>query len=151
MVHHVLETTFTAWRERLLRFCTQLLRHRHDAEEVVQDVFAALVATGEDYDLAEDPGVLLFRMARNRCIDVRRKKAATATAALEPPARDDRPHLELQEALATLPFAQREIVLLTAVDGLGYREVAAILGCSLGTVASERATALSTLRRRLAP
>lgn len=149
--HNVIADTFTGWRERLLRFCTQLLRNAHDAEEVVQDVFAALVARNGAFDLATDPGVLLFRLARNRCIDVRRKKAATATAALEPTARDERPRLELQEALAALPWAQREVLLLTAIDGLGYREVAAILGCSLGTVASERAAAILTLRRRLAP
>jgi RNA polymerase sigma factor (sigma-70 family) len=143
--------TFTGWRERLLRFCTQLLRNGHDAEEVVQDVFAALVARDGAFDLATEPGVLLFRMARNRCIDVRRKKAASADAIVEPTARDERPRLELQEAIAALPHAQREVLLLTAVDGLGYRDVAAILGCSLGTVASERAAAILTLRRRLAP
>jgi RNA polymerase sigma-70 factor (ECF subfamily) len=147
----VIESTFTAWRPRLLRFCEQLLRHRHDAEEVVQDVFAALVARAGDYDLAADPGVLLFRLARNRCIDVRRKKSAAATADLDPPARDDPSRFELQEALAALPWAQREVLLLTAVDGLGYRECATILGCSLGTVASERAAAILTLRRRLGP
>jgi RNA polymerase sigma-70 factor (ECF subfamily) len=147
----LIDATFTEWRARLLRFCSQLLRNDHDAEEVVQDVFAALVARNGTFDLASDPGVLLFRLARNRCIDVRRKKAATPSAVLEPTARDERPRLELQEALAALPWAQREVLLLTAIDGLGYREVAAILGCSLGTVASERATAILTLRRRLAP
>jgi RNA polymerase sigma-70 factor (ECF subfamily) len=147
----VIETTFTAWRDRLLRFCTQLLRHRHDAEEVVQDVFASLIARDGAFDLEHEPGVLLFRLARNRCIDLRRKKTAAASDTLDPPARDDRHNLDLIEALATLPEARREIVLLTAIDGLGYREVAAILGCSLGTVASERAAALLTLRRRLAP
>jgi DNA-directed RNA polymerase specialized sigma24 family protein len=82
---------------------------------------------------------------------VRRKRAADVSDSLDPPARDERPRLDLQEALASLPYAQSAIVLLTAVDGLGYGEVAAILGCSLGTVAGERAAALSTLRRRLAP
>jgi len=146
----VIEQTFTAWRTPLLRFCTHLLRNAHDAEEVVQDVFAKLLARDGTFDLAE-PGVLLFRLARNRCIDVRRKKAATAEPALDPVARDDRPQLELQEALAALPWAQREVLLLTAIDGLGYRDVAAILGCSLGTVASERTAAILALRRRLAP
>jgi RNA polymerase sigma factor (sigma-70 family) len=147
----VIEPIFTAWRERLTRFCAHQLGNAHDAEEVVQDVFARLLARNDRLDLAEDPSVLLFRIARNRCIDVRRKHRATTDGRLDPAARDERPQLELREALAALPWAQREILLLTAVDGLGYREVAAILGCSLGTVASERATAILTLRRRLAP
>jgi DNA-directed RNA polymerase specialized sigma24 family protein len=34
--HAVIEQTFTAWRGRLVRFCTHLLRNADDAEEVVQ-------------------------------------------------------------------------------------------------------------------
>lgn len=147
----VLDATFTAWRPRLLRFCAQLLRSEHDAEEVVQDVFARLLARPAAFDLREDAGVLLFRLARNRCIDVRRKRAAEPHAGLDPAARDERPQLELQEALAALPLAEREVLLLTTVDGLGYRDVAAILGCSLGTVAARRYAAITTLRRKLAP
>ncbi len=142
--------TFHAWRDRLQRFCTLLLGNAHDAEEVVQDVFATLLTKGESFDLQRDPGVLLFTLARRRCIDRRRKHRTTASA-VEPIAPDDRPQLELREALASLPRVQHEVLLLTAVDGLGYRDVAAILGCSLGTVASERAAAILTLRRRLAP
>lgn len=150
----MIEPIFTSWRERLVRFCAHLLGDADDAEEVVQDVFARLLASGGRFDLATDPGVLLFRLARNRCIDIRRKRRATTDGALDPVAPDERPQLELQElrqAIAALPWAQREVLLLTAVDGLGYRDVAAIVGCSLGTVASERAAAILTLRRRLAP
>ncbi|HEB51698.1 MAG TPA: hypothetical protein ENI87_00435, partial [bacterium] len=40
----VIAETFTKWRPRLVQFCTQRLRDPHEAEEVVQDVFARLVA-----------------------------------------------------------------------------------------------------------
>ncbi|HEB53573.1 MAG TPA: sigma-70 family RNA polymerase sigma factor, partial [bacterium] len=56
---------------------------------------------------------------------------------------------DLQAALAQLPDAERETLLLTAVEGLGYREVARILGCSLGTVAARRCAAIERLRERL--
>ena len=84
----MIDATFTEWRVRLLRFCSQLLRNAHDAEEVVQDVFAKLLAKDGQYDLAIDPGVLLFRLARNRCIDVRRKLHAVAAPDLEGTARE---------------------------------------------------------------
>jgi RNA polymerase sigma-70 factor (ECF subfamily) len=145
----VIDATFQDWRPRLLRFCTQLLRNGHDAEEVVQDVFTTLVAHGNRYDLAAEPGVLLFRLARNRCIDVRRKMVVPTRDDVDrvatPAGRDQ----DLDEALAALPAAEREALLLTAVDGLGYREVAAILHCSLGTVAALRYAAIEKLRRRL--
>lgn len=143
-------TLYETWRARLLSFCRQLLRHSHDAEEVVQDVFTKLLTTAGRYDLTVDPGVLLFRLARNRCIDLRRKCRPTTIADPVVTAPAGR-HPDVEEAIAALPLPEREVLVLTTIDGLGYREVAAILGCSLGTVASERAAAILTLRRRLAP
>jgi len=147
----LIETTFATWRPRLLRFCSNLLRHGHDAEEVVQDVFTKLLERGVDYDLSVHPEVVLFLMARNRCIDLRRKRAPVTSERLEAPARDDRVAADVAEALAMLPFQEREVLLLTTVDGIGYREVAAILGCSLGTVAARKYAAIDRLQRRLRP
>jgi RNA polymerase sigma-70 factor, ECF subfamily len=147
----VITETFTEWQGSLQRFCVQLLRNRHDAEEVVQDVFARLVAEPRRFDLSEAPEVLLFRIARNRCIDTRRKRAARNNADVEPIAPEVQDHGDLEAALSRLPDDERETLLLTAVDGLGYREVAEILGCSLGTVATRRCAAIQKLRRRLAP
>lgn len=151
--------TFTDWQSRLERFCAQLLRNRHDAEEIVQDVFARLVAEPQRFDLKKAPEVLLFRMARNRCIDRSRKREARNNVDLDPVAPDTcgtdtcgpGDHDELAAALASLPDGERETLLLTAVEGLGYREVAEILGCSLGTVAARRCTAIRKLRERLTP
>lgn len=145
------QSLYATWRPRLLSFCRQLLRHHHDAEEVVQDVFTKLLTKANRYDLAVDVGVLLFRLARNRCIDLRRKHrpAAIADLVVAAPAVGHRP--EVDEAIAALPLPEREVLVLTTIDGLGYREVAAILGCSLGTVAARKYAAIDELRRRLAP
>lgn len=145
----VIAEVFQRWQPRLQRYCAQLLGSRHDAEEVVQDVFARLVAAPARYDLSSGAGVLLFKMARNRCSDVRRKRRARSNAEVEPTTEPPPDHAELEAALATLPAGERETLLLTAIDGLGYREVAAILGCSLGTVAARRCAAIDKLRRRL--
>lgn len=142
---------YETWRPRLLRFCTHLLRHSHDAEEVVQDVFAKLLAKPGVYALEVDAGVLLFRLARNRCIDVRRKKAPESRDDLVVLARDERRGAELSEALGFLSFEEREVLLLTTIEELGYREVAVILRCSLGTVAARKYSAIQELARRLAP
>lgn len=145
------ESLYEDWRGRLMQFCRQLLRHAHDAEEVVQDVFTRLLIHDGRYALDVDPGVLLFRLARNRCIDVLRKRAPEARGELEVAAAAPGERLDLDAALATLPFEEREALLLTVVDGLGYREVAAILGVSLGTVAARKYAAVDKLKRRLEP
>ena len=143
--------TFTEWSSRLQRFCAQLLRNRHDAEEVVQEVFQRLLAEPDRFDLGKAPEVLLFRMARNRCIDVRRKHAARNNVDFEPVVPEPTDHSDLEAALQQLPDDERETLMLTAVAGLGYREVADILGCSLGTVASRRYAAIKKLRVWLKP
>lgn len=144
-------TVYEAWRPLLLRFCTRLLGHAHDAEEVVQDVFARLLGADGRYRVDEDAGVLLFRMARNGCIDVRRKHRPESHADVHATVVDTRGTRDVAEAIALLPFAQREVLLLTAIDGLSYREAAAVLGCSLGTVAARKYAAVEALRRRLEP
>lgn len=144
-----METLYEAWRPRLLRFCTQLLRHGHDAEEAVQDVFTKLLQTQARYRLDEQPEVLLFRLARNRCIDLRRKHRPESHAELAATAPDATAERDLAEAIAQLPLPQREVLLLTAIDGLGYREAAAILEVSLGTIAARRYAAIAELQRRL--
>jgi RNA polymerase sigma-70 factor (ECF subfamily) len=143
------DALYEAWRPRLLHFCTQLLRHAHDAEEVVQDVFARLLQTQNRYRLDGQPEVLLFRLARNRCIDLRRKRRPEPRPDLDARAPEGADRRDLDEAIAQLPGALREALLLTAIDGLGYREAAAILGVSLGTVAARRYAAVAELRRRL--
>ncbi len=148
----MIDTAFTAWRSRLERYCAQWLRNAHDAEEVVQDVFAKLLVRQLDPGAqGQDPGVLLFRMARQRCIDLQRKRRPEPRDAVDLPAPPSGISEETAEALAALPAQQRDVLLLTTVDGLGYREAAAILGCSLGSVAALRFAAITTLRRRLQP
>lgn len=143
--------TFTEWSGRLQRFCAHLLGNRHDAEEIVQEVFQRLLAEPGRFDLAEAPEVLLFRMARNRCIDTQRKRTPQNNVDIEPVADAPKDHSDLEAALRLLPADERETLMLTAVDGLGYREVADILGCSLGTVAARRYAAIAKLREKLNP
>ena len=59
---------------------------------------------------------------------------------------DDR----LKEAIHALPDHYREVLLLWAVEGLKYREIADVLGVALGTVMSRLYRARSVLSEQLA-
>jgi RNA polymerase sigma-70 factor (sigma-E family) len=61
---------------------------------------------------------------------------------------DDR--ATLTAALARLPRRQRQVVVLRYYDDLSERDVAAMLGCSVGTVKSQAAKGLAKLRTALA-
>ena len=58
-------------------------------------------------------------------------------------------HGDVDRALATLPMAFREAVLLVDIEGLTYREVAEIVGCPIGTVMSRLSRGRALLRRAL--
>jgi RNA polymerase sigma-70 factor (sigma-E family) len=52
----------------------------------------------------------------------------------------------LLQALLALPLRKRATIVLRYLEGMSERETAAVLGCSEGTVKSQSARALSTLR-----
>ncbi len=55
----------------------------------------------------------------------------------------------VQQAIAKLAPAQRVVVVLRYTEGLAYDDIAAILGCSSGTVASRLSRAHKALEQRL--
>jgi RNA polymerase sigma-70 factor (ECF subfamily) len=56
----------------------------------------------------------------------------------------------LKHAIAELPMSFREVFLLSAVEGLKYREIAEVIDAPLGTVMSRLSRARATLSERLA-
>lgn len=57
----------------------------------------------------------------------------------------------LRQAIAALPPEQREVVVLRDVEGLAYRDIAAILDIPLGTMMSRLSRARDDLEQRLRP
>lgn len=55
---------------------------------------------------------------------------------------------ELDRAIAALPEARRQLVLLIGLEGVSYNEAATILGLPVGTVRSRLARARKSLRKR---
>jgi RNA polymerase sigma-70 factor (ECF subfamily) len=111
----------------------------------------------------------LLRVVSNAALDLGRQRGRRETFKLQvsrggdpgvwnPPAPDD-PGLGLEreelrhllnQALAALPEAQRRTFVLHAEGGLNYREVAEVLGISIGTVMSRLYYARRKLRAYLA-
>jgi RNA polymerase sigma-70 factor (ECF subfamily) len=57
--------------------------------------------------------------------------------------------LIVQEAVASLPAEQREVIALVLIEGLSYRETAEILGVPVGTVTSRLARGREALQTTL--
>jgi RNA polymerase sigma-70 factor (ECF subfamily) len=56
---------------------------------------------------------------------------------------------QVRQAISMLPARQRATLVLAYYQQLGYREVAEVLGCSVGTVKTQMSRALRTLAQRL--
>ncbi len=84
-------------------------------------------------DLAQDSGVA-FDQAADPEVELIRKADKAAVSA----------------AIAALPHAMREVVVLRDVNGLSYKEIAAMLAVPIGTVMSRLARARSQLAAAIA-
>jgi RNA polymerase sigma-70 factor (ECF subfamily) len=161
------ERTVLAFQDRLYAFALRLTGRAADAEEITQDAFVRAYRALLSYPperrraLALRPWLyrIALNVARNRA---RRWRPAmesldghqvdlAADPASRPPAVVER--AERSRALArliqALPERYRMAVVLRHVEGLGYGEVAAVLGQPVGTVKANVHRGLARLRRAL--
>jgi RNA polymerase sigma-70 factor (ECF subfamily) len=143
---------YEAHGPRLYRYATMILADRQDAEDVVQQVFSAMLTARARPDDAE---AYLRSAVRNASFSMlRRRKTARAAAeqVLVVPAAPECSEEEraaLERALRLLPADQREVVHLHVYEGLTFREVAGVTGESINTVAARYRYALAHLRKTL--
>jgi RNA polymerase sigma-70 factor (ECF subfamily) len=133
--------------------------------DIAQDAFLKLLSRIGDFRGEARFETWLFRVVVNCCMDYRRGArralpfAAGMLDALDAliGGRDtilqglmrEQACANVQEAIGRLPPPQRVVVVLRYTEGLAYEEIAAIVGCSPGTVASRLNRAHKTLERRL--
>jgi len=132
-----------------------------EAEDVVQEVFIALFRNPDAFDGRSAFTTWLYRVTVNACYDRMRKAQRRAAyhggstdaepdrawpadgtagqAGLRVLQRDVQHHIE--QALATLSPDLRTTLVLKEIEQHSYREIARILDCSEGTVASRLARA----------
>jgi RNA polymerase sigma-70 factor (ECF subfamily) len=155
-IHSVLDL----YERPLLRYATRLLGDVEQAREVVQDTFLRLCRE----DLGRLDGHLpqwLFRVCRNRALDVR-KKEARRPALQDVPGLDPSPApsparlLAGREALeavlavmATLPASQQEVLRLKFQESLSYQEIGAITGLTANHVGVLVHLGLKAIRARV--
>ena len=144
---------------RLVRFAYGMLADREAARDIVQDVFVKLWTSRATYRPSGSPEAFLLKVVRNACIDrmrsVRRRTEISIDDAREADLSVGPYRHPLSDAVdgavRQLPEAQRTVFVLSEYEGLTYQEIADILGCPHGTVASRKSAAMESLRRLLQP
>jgi len=159
-------------QSRLRNFIRRRVPDPRDAEDILQDVFHALVEANRLLMPIAHVTGWLFRVARNRITDLFRKKkpmsfseTAVADEDDEPlrledllPSPDAGPEAlyaravlldELELAVDELPPEQREVFVAHELEGRSFKEMAAQSGVSVNTLLSRKRYALLHLRARL--
>jgi RNA polymerase sigma factor (sigma-70 family) len=148
---------------RLRSFVRRRVADEGDAEDILQDVFYELVEAYRLMKPVEQAGAWLFRVARNRIIDLFRKKRPVLlgddlsieellpSAEAGPEAAFARSVLweELEAALEELPREQRDVFIAHEIDGRSFKEIAQETGVSVNTLLSRKRYAVLHLRERL--
>lgn len=137
-------------RSRLVRTATNLLRDRHEAEDVAQEAF--LKGFREIHKLREDRAFsgYLYKICVRLCMDrLRLKRAELAEFDSVQP--HEGGHVEnrvvIAKLLAQLPYELRTTLVLREMEQLSYEEVAEVMHVPIGTVRSRLHTARERFRK----
>jgi RNA polymerase sigma-70 factor (ECF subfamily) len=132
---------YARYADNVCGYVCSIVHDQHEAEDVTQQVFAKLIRVIGKYEEREVPFFAwLLRVSRNVAVDHLRRQQAipveeVRTAEHEIGSHSDARRLtELQEALASLPADQREVLVLRHIAGLSPTEIAEHLGRSEGSI-----------------
>lgn len=146
---------------RLRNFIRRRVADPRDVEDIVQEVFSELVEANALLMPIDHITGWLFRVARNRIIDLFRRKKPDrfddGTGVLLP-SLDAGPEDayarrvlldELEDAIDELPKEQRDVFIAHEIDGRSFKEISAATGVNVNTLLSRKRYAVMHLRRRL--
>ncbi len=141
------EALVARYQSRLLAFCRHMLGSREDAEDVLQEVFAAAfnAMLGDERPLNVRPW--LYRIARNRSLNHLRRAQAIGVDSMDVHLSEhgattaDKVHKreefrQLMEDVQGLPETQRTALLLREIDALSYEQIAEAMETTVPSIKS---------------
>jgi RNA polymerase sigma-70 factor, ECF subfamily len=128
-----LQYLYSRYADDVLRFVQSIVRNRHDAEDVTQEVFAKLMRAIQKYEEREVPfAAWILRVARNAALDHVRSRRQIPVEEVRIGENGHETSFDnlyaFKTALAALPETQREVLVLRHIGGLSPNEIAERLG-----------------------
>jgi RNA polymerase sigma factor (sigma-70 family) len=145
--HAAFETLCARYQARLLAFCRHMLSSREDAEDVLQEVFAAAfnAILADEREINVRPW--LYRIARNRSLNHLRRTSAIGVDSMDVHFADHgmstgeqvirrESFRQLLADVQQLPETQRTALLLREIDALSYEQIALAMETTVPSVKS---------------
>ncbi|HVE68693.1 MAG TPA: RNA polymerase sigma factor, partial [Solirubrobacteraceae bacterium] len=145
--HHAFEALMGRYQSRLLAFCRHMLGSREDAEDVLQEVFAAAFNAMQADDRPLNVRPWLYRIARNRSLNHLRRTRAIGVDSMDVHLSEhgattaDKVHRRedfrlLLVDVRGLPETQRTALLLREIDALSYEQISEAMDTTVPSVKS---------------
>ncbi|MEO8605014.1 MAG: RNA polymerase sigma factor [bacterium] len=148
------EALYYRHRDWVVRSAERWTGNADDALDVLQDAFAYLFGKFPGFALTAQLRTFLYPVVRNLALDrVRRRRPEVDIDTLAdtlPAPTTDASSGDLERLVATLPAAQREVLLLRYADDFSLPQIALALDIPLGTVKSRLHNALAALKEATA-
>jgi RNA polymerase sigma factor (sigma-70 family) len=145
--HAAFETLFSRYQSRLLAFCRHMLGSKEDAEDVLQEVFAAAfnAILADEREINVRPW--LYRIARNRSLNHLRKASAIGVDSMDVHYAENglstaekvmrrESFRQLIGDVRQLPETQRTALLLREIDALSYEQISDAMETTVPAVKS---------------
>jgi RNA polymerase sigma-70 factor, ECF subfamily len=153
---------FETHKDRVYSIALRYAADSAAAMDIAQDTFVKLLSSIQQFRGDSSFESWLYRMVVNSCLDYHRKRRrflplmdealdvfrSSNETALHEMLREEQEE-RVQQVVAQLPEEQRIVVVLRYTEGRSYEEIADLLGCRRGTVASRLNRAHKSLERRL--
>ncbi|HZM87610.1 MAG TPA: sigma-70 family RNA polymerase sigma factor [Blastocatellia bacterium] len=160
------KSLYERYRDRVYNIIFYSIGDEVRAEDVLQIVFVKVYQGLPGFRFEASLSTWIYRVALNECLNQQRRRGAHhvpfeallgSDEEFDAGASADRQHAEserreiIHRAVMELSPKLRAVVALKYLDGLSYEEIASVLECSPGTVASRLNRALNQLEVRLRP
>jgi RNA polymerase sigma-70 factor (ECF subfamily) len=154
---------YEAYYPRIYNYAFMQMGDVQAAEDLASDVMLKMIESIQKYKFQGLPfGAWVFRIARNRIIDLHRRRKrrgevnldeTIATAFANPHVLAERAieRGQLQVALKHLTPEQRQVIVLKFIEGYDNKSIGQIMGRSEGAIKSLQHRALGALKRVIYP
>lgn len=168
------EKLLQKYKESIINIIYRFIGDRNEAEDLAIEVFLRVYKAAKNYEAKAKFTTWLYKITTNLCLNEIRKKAKFQTISLSEPistgegkeeeliekianaAPSPQEILEKKErnalirkAIDSLPAKQRMATILQIYEGLSYKEISKILGCSVKSVERRLYWARTNLKEKL--